>query len=117
MVNCVGDVVDENGGIVLGGKNSCEARLLQGESPALSLRQNTSLVMITTNADLDHAACLRVARMGSAGLSRSQRPSSTTFDGDIVFAASTGNVKADDMVVGSIAQSLVAKAVLSGVVR
>jgi len=51
---------------------------------------NTTLVIVATNLDLDRAALGRVASMAHDGIARAVRPVHTAFDGDVVFALSTG---------------------------
>ncbi|MBA3740749.1 MAG: P1 family peptidase, partial [Chloroflexi bacterium] len=52
---------------------------------------NTTLVVIATDAALDRAQCRRLAEAGHVGLARGIRPVHTKFDGDVVFALSTGD--------------------------
>ena len=54
------------------------------------LGANTTLIVVATNAPLDKAGASRVAMMAHDGLARAVRPAHTGFDGDIVFALSTG---------------------------
>ena len=51
---------------------------------------NTTLVIVATNLDLDRAALGRIASMAHDGIARAVRPVHTAFDGDVVFALSTG---------------------------
>jgi len=51
---------------------------------------NTTLAVVATDAALDKGACRRLAIMAQDGLARAIRPVHTPFDGDIVFALSTG---------------------------
>ncbi len=52
---------------------------------------NTVLVVIGTDASLDRAQCRRLAELGHDALAIGIRPSHTPFDGDVVFAVSTGD--------------------------
>lgn len=61
-----------------------------GEPPPGSWRGQTTLVVIATDLPLDRPSCRVLARMASAGLARTLRPAFTPFDGDVVFALSTG---------------------------
>ncbi len=54
---------------------------------------NTTIGAVATNVSLDKAGCRRLAMMAQDGLSRSIRPIHTPFDGDTVFAMSTGMKK------------------------
>ena len=51
---------------------------------------NTTIAIVATDAPLDKNACQRFAMMAQDGLSRAIRPAHTPFDGDTVFALSTG---------------------------
>lgn len=51
---------------------------------------NTTLACIATDVALSRVELLRVAVMAQDGLARAIRPAHTPFDGDIVFALSTG---------------------------
>lgn len=121
VVNCVGDVINEHGEIIAGAQDSegnfigSKSRLLLGESYRDKLIENTTLVAILTNAGLSQSRCYRLAKMGSSGLSLSQSPSMTMFDGDIVFGASLGDLEADDVVLGAMAEEAVRLAIVSSV--
>jgi L-aminopeptidase/D-esterase-like protein len=51
---------------------------------------NTTIAIVATDAPLDKNACQRFAMMAQDGLTRTIRPAHTPFDGDTVFALSTG---------------------------
>lgn len=55
---------------------------------------NTTLAVVATDAPLTKAAAKRLAIMAQDGLSRAIRPAHTMFDGDVVFALSTGGLPA-----------------------
>jgi L-aminopeptidase/D-esterase-like protein len=52
---------------------------------------NTTIAVVATDAPLDKNACRRFAMMAQDGLTRAIRPAHTPFDGDTVFALSTGS--------------------------
>jgi L-aminopeptidase/D-esterase-like protein len=54
---------------------------------------NTTLAVVACNADLTTAECKRVAMMAHDGIARAVRPAHTPFDGDTVFALSTGEIQ------------------------
>jgi L-aminopeptidase/D-esterase-like protein len=56
---------------------------------------NTTIAAIATNVPLDKAGCKRLAMMAQDGLARAIRPIHTPFDGDTVFAMSTGAAETD----------------------
>jgi L-aminopeptidase/D-esterase-like protein len=52
---------------------------------------NTTLAVVACDAPLDKGGCRRLAIMAQDGLARAIRPVHTPFDGDCVFALSTGS--------------------------
>ncbi|MBO9668060.1 MAG: P1 family peptidase [Bdellovibrio sp.] len=92
-------------------------------SPLDSLAgENTTIGLVATNAKLTKAEAQRVAIMAQDGYARSIRPVHTPFDGDTVFAASTGtwghdNENRADLVnrIGLVAADCLARAVARGV--
>jgi len=81
--------------------------------------RNTTIGVIASNARLDKAQCRRVARAAQDGLARAVRPSHTLFDGDTVFALSTGEVEVSGPSqlarLGAAAADVFARAVMRGV--
>jgi L-aminopeptidase/D-esterase-like protein len=75
---------------------------------------NTTLGLIATNAALSKAEATKVAQMGHDGLARAIRPIHTMFDGDTVYALSTGAQKADVNLIGAIGAEVLAEAVVNG---
>src|SRR6266550_7735677 len=51
---------------------------------------NTTIAVVATDAPLDKSGCHRFAIMAQDGLAQAIRPAHTPFDGDTVFALSTG---------------------------
>ena len=51
---------------------------------------NTTIAVVATDAPLDKSGCRRLAIMAQDGLAQAIRPAHTPFDGDTVFAVSTG---------------------------
>ncbi|MSP50234.1 MAG: peptidase S58 family protein [Alphaproteobacteria bacterium] len=80
---------------------------------------NTTIAIVATNVTLDKGEARRMALMADDGLARSIRPVHTPFDGDTVFALSTGRMPLDDLVmltlVGHMAADCLARAVARGV--
>ncbi|MDH3441727.1 MAG: P1 family peptidase [Gammaproteobacteria bacterium] len=63
-------------------------------SPAMQPRTNTTLACIATDVALSRVELQRIAIMANDGMARALRPSHGPFDGDIVFALSTGRKEA-----------------------
>ena len=57
---------------------------------AMSMRENTTIAIIATDATLTKAECQRVAVAAHDGIGRATVPAHTPQDGDLVFALSTG---------------------------
>ena len=82
--------------------------------------ENTTLVVVATDAILTKAQAKRLAVMAQSGLSRAIYPIHTPLDGDVLFAASTGRRPLADAlhglsVLGTLAANVVARAVARGV--
>lgn len=85
-----------------------------------SVRANTSLVIVATDAILNKAQAKRLAIMAQSGLSRAIYPVHTPLDGDVVFAVSTGRRPLTDPLfgltkLGTLAANVVARAVARGI--
>ncbi len=90
------------------------ARLRWGESAAA---ENTTLGIVATNARLGKPEATKVAQMAHDGFARAIQPAHGTLDGDVIFAASVGEVRAATDVVGAWAARVMQEAVLRGVRR
>lgn len=81
-----------------------------------ALGSHTTIGVVATNARLDKAQARRVAQMAHDGLARAIRPSHTLFDGDTLFALSTGAVAVEGparlSAIGAAAADAVARAVV-----
>ena len=90
-----------------------------GHEPAPEKRQGeaTTIGIIATDAALDKAALTRLAVGAHDGFARAIVPSHTPYDGDLVFAVSTGARKAaaDPFRLGHAAACTMARAVARAV--
>lgn len=91
-----------------------------GDDGPASTGANTTIAIIATDARLDKPQLKRLAVAAQDGLARSLQPSHTPFDGDLVFALSTGSRELDDpltdpMTLGHVASLCLARAVARGV--
>src|SRR4051794_24029693 len=77
---------------------------------------NTTIAVVATDLPLDKAGCRRLAIMAQDGLAHAIRPAHTPFDGDTVFALSTGSgpvVRPDQLArIGNAAASCLARAIM-----
>ncbi len=84
-------------------------------------RENTTIAIVATDADLHRLELARLAIMAADGFARALRPVHTPFDGDVVFAVSTAKRRLGDararevMRLGSIAADCIARAIARGV--
>jgi D-aminopeptidase len=83
-------------------------------------RANTTLVTVATDAALTKSQAKRVGVMAQDGLARAIYPVHTPLDGDIVFAASTGQRPLADpprdlIRIGAVAMQVVARAIARAV--
>ncbi len=81
---------------------------------------NTTIAIVATDAALDKAGAKRMAVAAQDGLARALVPSHTPYDGDLVFAVSTGarelgNPALDPLVLGHAAATCLSRAVARGV--
>jgi len=85
-----------------------------------ALGENTTLAVVATDARLTKAQVKRVAVMAQSGLSRAIHPVHTPLDGDLVFAAATGQKPLPDPVfslseLGTLAAHVLARAIARGI--
>ena len=123
-VNCLGDVIDPETAEALAGVLdedmktilNTEEMMVQGYAEMKNLFSgNTTLGIIATNARLSKSQANKIASMSQAGYGRTMRPAHTMFDGDTIFAVSTGRVDVDISVVGALSARAMEKAVVRAV--
>ncbi len=83
-------------------------------------QENTTIAVIATDAKLSKAQCNRLAVMAQDGLARAIYPVHTPLDGDVVFAAATGDRPLTDphyglAGLGMLAANVMARAIARGV--
>ncbi|HEY1543002.1 MAG TPA: P1 family peptidase [Xanthobacteraceae bacterium] len=131
-VNAVGSVVVDDGpwfwaapfeiGKEFGGRgfpSPLPARALDPRTKG-TVRGNTTLVVVATDAVLTKSQAKRLAVMAQDGLARAIFPAHTPLDGDLVFAVATGRRALADPVpdlmrLGTCAVQVVARALARGV--
>ena len=84
------------------------------------VRENTTLVVVATDALLSKAETKRLAVMAQAGFARAIYPVHSPLDGDVLFAAATGHKPLADPHValtrlGTLAANTVARAIARGI--
>jgi L-aminopeptidase/D-esterase-like protein len=137
VVNAFGDIIDPSSGKILAGARRPNGRgfldtqraLTQGLDqspdkakskgksqafvhPFQAALSNTTLAVVATDAALTKAQARKIASMAHDGLARAIRPIHTMFDGDTIFALSTGTLAADVTSLGSAAAELLSTAIV-----
>jgi L-aminopeptidase/D-esterase-like protein len=116
VVNAVGDVVDRSGRVLAGAPADTWTRLLEvGPGERVVPGGNTTLAVVATDAALDKTGCCRLATVAQDALALSIRPVHTPFDGDTVFALSTGAHECDMLSLGAAAVETLRLAIERGV--
>jgi L-aminopeptidase/D-esterase-like protein len=113
-------------------KKMSASPLRAGKSQATSHKPhtitNTTIAVVATSVELTKAQATKVAQMAHDGMARAIRPAHTMFDGDTIFALSTGeiaiaNLKEDGMwgdvaarinMIGSAAADTLSRAIVHG---
>jgi L-aminopeptidase/D-esterase-like protein len=124
-VNAFGDVWDADTGTTIAGPRRDDGSfgdtvdLLPEAAARMGWGQNTTLGVVATNARLSKVEASKVAQMAHDGFARAIRPVHTTVDGDVVFAASTGDetLAAATDVVGTWGARTMQEAILRAVRR
>lgn len=87
--------------------------------PAASSIENTTLAIVVTDAILTKAQVQRLAIIAQTGFARAIYPVHAPLDGDIVFAAATGEKQIDPLYglteLGAVAANVIARAIARGV--
>ncbi len=95
----------------------CELQL-KGGARATPI-ENTTLAVVVTDAKLTKEQAKRLAIIASTGFARAIYPVHAPLDGDVVFAAATGEKPIDGPVslteLGMVAANVVARAIARGV--
>ena len=123
-VNAVGDVRDPaTGKIVAGARRAADSMEFADGARATKMRavqppparENTSLVVVATNAALSKVEANKLAQLASLGMARTIYPVNTMGDGDLVVALSLGQKKAPIDALGVAAAEAVAESILRAV--
>jgi L-aminopeptidase/D-esterase-like protein len=123
-VNCLGDVVDPLSGKRLAGPLNEDMQTLADTEEIMvnsySERKNlfagnTTIGVVATNATFTKAEATKLASMAQNGYARTMRPAHSMYDGDTIFAMSTGSIQADLSVVGLLAARVMERAVVAAI--
>jgi L-aminopeptidase/D-esterase-like protein len=98
-------------------RDMLKARLKGG--PEAKAAENTTLVVVVTDAVLTKPQARRLAMIAQTGMARAIYPVHAPLDGDVVFAAATGQKPVDPLFglteLGMVAANTVARAIARGV--
>jgi len=123
-VNCLGNVIDPVTGEKLAGPldedmltvTDTEEIMIKSYSEKKDLfSSNTTIGIVATNAAFTKAQAAKLASMAQNGYARTMRPAHSMFDGDTIFALSTGSIEADLTVAGFLAARAMERAVIAAV--
>ncbi|MCX6135546.1 MAG: P1 family peptidase [Ignavibacteriales bacterium] len=117
VVNAVGDVVDADGSVLAGARKpeggffgTTETHRPLSRGKVLE-ETNTTLVVAATNALFSKLELFRISQRMHDGMARAIVPVHTSFDGDVAFALSCGQVAADLDLVAELAAQMTAEAI------
>jgi L-aminopeptidase/D-esterase-like protein len=112
VVNAVGEIVDEDGSIIVGPKlEPGERREDLLEQMGSSAAANTTLGVVATNATMSKEDVRRLASVGNDAFDVPIRPAHTIYDGDTVFALATQQVHASFEQVAALVEPAVTTAI------
>lgn len=125
-VNAVGDIFEPSNGKLLAGVRSPDGKKLLGtmeaiandeELPPLLGGMNTTIGVVAVDVKLDKAQCQKIAQMAHDGLARTINPVHTMYDGDTIFALSTGESAANVnlTLLGAASAEVMAQAVIRAI--
>ncbi len=124
VVNAFGDVIDPGTGEVLAGLRDApdgkklirtSSELRKGVPRQILALENTTLVVVATNASLSKPQATKVAQMAQVGLARTISPAHSPPDGDVVFCLSLGGAQGDLHHVGALAEEATSLAIVRAV--
>jgi L-aminopeptidase/D-esterase-like protein len=127
VVNAAGDVLAEDGSLLVGPVGD-DGEMVRGADHLVALERapeytappegNTTLACVCTDAALSKTECTVVARAAIAGIARAVDPTFTPVDGDVVFCLASGQGEMREygsMQVGVAAAMVVAAAIRDAV--
>ena len=118
VCNALGDVREPGSGALMAGTRiapdsmtlvDTAEQLRRGATPRLDAGTNTTLGIVATNAGLSKPQARKLAQLAQHGFVKGLSPANTLYDGDTMFAVSTGSLKADPVQLGVAAADLVAE--------
>lgn len=122
VVNAVGDVIEPGTGRILAGPRKSDeggflstSQLWKGEFREAIPPFNTVIGVVATDAKLSKVEATKLAHLAQVGIARTIDPCHTMYDGDAIFALSSGDKEADFNVLGATAAEVVAEAIIKSI--
>jgi L-aminopeptidase/D-esterase-like protein len=117
VVNAVGDVIASDG-TVLAGARDAQGQFVASRSAVRTFARrkvldqaNTTLAVAATNASLDKLQLFKISQRMHDGFARAIAPVHTSYDGDVSFALSCGELQADFEIVAELAAQLTTESI------
>lgn len=125
VVNALGDIFNPKNGQKIAGLRTPDGQsfadtcqeLYQMSQPQNLFAQNTTIGAVITNGDFSKAELNKLASMTRNAYARCINPVGTLADGDTIYAASVGSVKADLNLAGTLAAQVMEEAILKAVAQ
>ncbi|MCR5000582.1 MAG: P1 family peptidase [Lachnospiraceae bacterium] len=123
-VNAIGDIYDPDDGRMIAGLLSEDKKSFRSTEQAMyeasEIKEtefvgNTTIGAILTNADFNKMQLSKIASMAHNGYARCIKPVHTSMDGDSIYALSSGKVKADMDMIGTLAAKVMSMAIVKAV--
>ncbi len=120
VVNAFGDIIDNVTGKIIAGARTGEQELAfagtveslkKGYVKKMFGIDNTTLAVVATNVRFNKKEITKVAQMSQGGLIKTIMPVHTTFDGDLVFGVSLGDIPGDVNRIGVLGEFVVSEAI------
>ncbi len=124
VVNAIGDVFDHKTGKKIAGllnedktgfRSAYEVMGNTIRARDNKFTDNTTIGVVITNAKFDKSQLSKIAGMAHDGYARSISPVHTSADGDTIYAVSTGEITADQDLVGVIAAEVMSETIKKAV--
>lgn len=122
VTNSIGDIIDCDGTVLAGARSADGVWLANRDPfrrfppfPPARRGDNTTLIMVTTNAIMNKVEANRLAQRAQDGLAIAVHPAHTSFDGDSSYALATCEIEAQYDLVANITAVTVAEAIRNSV--
>ena len=133
VCNALGDIRDPHSHEILAGAKKDDGSfvdskqaLISGlsvtdtdkEQPGAKMTNNTTLVVVAVNAQLNKTEVHKISQMAHNGLAQTIFPVHTMLDGDIVFTLAGGEIKGVDVsALGTMVTEVVSRAIVNCVLK